>query len=142
MAMAFWRCDRLYLAVHDSTPPTDREWSRWLTLCGERARSEMRCLVETRGGGPNPRQRKQLTELLDNKDQLRVGILTESMVVRGIITALSWAGLPIHSFAPSAHEQACEWLALSAIERQQVREELPHLRNEIRTSSALHMAAP
>lgn len=141
MAMAFWRCDRLYLAVHDSIPPTDREWSRWLTLCRERASSEMRCLVETRGGAPNPRQRKQLTDLLDNKNQLRVGIMTESLLVRGVLTALSWAGLPMHGFALGAHEQACDWLGLSAAEREQIREALPRLRSEISATTALDAAS-
>lgn len=141
MAMAFWRFDRLYLAVHDATPPTDREWSRWLTVCSERASSEMRCLVETHGGAPNPRQRKQLTDLLDNKGQLRVGIMTESRLVRGVLTALSWAGLPMHGFAIGSVEQTCDWLGLTSIERQQVRDELPRLRNEVSAATALHEAS-
>ncbi|HEY2734602.1 MAG TPA: hypothetical protein VGI70_11490 [Polyangiales bacterium] len=96
----------------------------------------MRCLVETHGGGPNPTQRKQLADIV-YKPQLRSAVMTASLVVRGIITALAWAGLPMRSFSLGEQEKAGDWLELTAIEREQVREQLPRMRNEIRTSEAL-----
>ena len=128
--MAMWCCERLYIAVHDSKPPTEEEWERWLDLCRLREGRDMRCLVDTRGGGPDPRQRKQLAEVLQKLDG-RSAIVTDSLLVRGIITALAWLGAPVRGFKPDDEAAAVDFLELTIHELRQVHEHLPQMRGEV-----------
>jgi hypothetical protein len=128
MPMAMGGFGRVYVAVLSSEAPTDAEWERWIELLRERAGRDRRVLVETRGG-PTPRQRRELADALKEED-VRFAVLTSSIAVRGIITALSWLGVPHGAFAPQEHRQAAEFLELTDAELARVEAELPRLREE------------
>jgi regulator of extracellular matrix RemA (YlzA/DUF370 family) len=118
----------MMVAVHDAAPPTDDEWARWVALVGEPAAPELRLLVETTGqGGPNAKQRKLLADATKGLD-VRCSILSDSMAVRGVITALAWLGLAQRAFVPGDHRGAADYLGLSPKEHAQVIEALPRLR--------------
>jgi regulator of extracellular matrix RemA (YlzA/DUF370 family) len=128
MAMAMCRLGRMMLAVHDSAPPSDDEWARWVALVHEPASPELRLLVETTGqGGPNAKQRKALADATRGLD-VRAAILSDSMAVRGVITALAWLGLAQRAFVPGDHRGAADYLGLSAQEGAKLLEAMPNLR--------------
>jgi hypothetical protein len=93
MTMAMWAQDRLYIAVLHGGAPTDEEWDRWVGLGVQRNGRDQRVLVEARGGGPTPKQRRAI--LGANKADARIAIITESTFVRGIVTAFSWFGIAL-----------------------------------------------
>lgn len=128
--MAIARSDRLFTVVYGVDAPTEEEWTRCLALFREREGRETRFLVESRGGGPDAKQRKTLAETLRNADT-RVAVMTDSIVARGILTALAWLGLPQRGFALHDLRAASEYLGLSSEELQHAGEELARLRYEL-----------
>jgi hypothetical protein len=133
MAMTMCRLDRVLIAVNDEQPLTDGEWDTWISLCLERAGKDARALIETRGqGGPNAKQRKRLVELQQKVD-IRFAIASDSLVVRGIVTAVAWLGVPLRAFEPDDYTAAAEFLELSASELSCVVDTLPRLRQECLT---------
>jgi hypothetical protein len=129
MAMTMWAHDRLYLSVLSGLAPTDAEWDHWITMSIERVGRDQRVVVESHNSGPNAKQRKALADAMKNED-VRVAVLTESTVVRGIVTALAWLGVPQRAFPMNGHSQAANYLELSVIELERALEELPRLRLE------------
>jgi len=132
--MAMRRIDRLVLGVHDASPPTDAEWERWIALCRDQP-GPLRVLVDTYGGGPNPKQRKALSDALSARD-LRSGILTDSLLVRGLVTALAWLGIALRAFPRGDYAEAGAYLQLSASELSVCRDVLTQLRDECGTREA------
>jgi hypothetical protein len=128
MTMAICRLGRMMVAVHDAAPPTDEEWARWVALVQNPPGPALRLLVETTGqGGPNAKQRKLLADAMKGLD-VRCAILSDSIAVRGVVTALAWLGLAQRAFSPGEHRGAGEYLGLSAQEYAQVLDALPGLR--------------
>jgi hypothetical protein len=128
MAMAMRGLDRLAIAVHSEQPPSDEEWAQWIALCRDRP-GALRVLVETHGGGPNAKQRKALNDALGSRD-MRAAILTESLLVRGVVTALAWLGIPLRAFTFDQVRLAADYLELSDPELTHALETLRELVNE------------
>jgi hypothetical protein len=126
--MAMWARDRLYLAVLHGGRPTDDEWTRWVELGVLRNGRDQRVLVEARGGGPTPKQRRAI--LAANKADARIAIMTESTFVRGIVTAFSWFDITLHAFPLTGHQLAVKFLELSPEEIETAFEVLPRIRAE------------
>lgn len=126
--MTMSRDERVVVCVHDEQAPTDAEWDRWLQLLRERAGRDARAFVETRGGGPNAKQRKLLADAVKDLD-LRCAILSDSMVVRGMVTAIAWLGVPLRAFTPGEFRPAAEYLGLTHDELQHTFEVLVGLRH-------------
>jgi hypothetical protein len=129
MVMTMWRSDRVLVAVHDSKPPSEDEWARWIELCSQPPGGERLVMVETHGGGPDAKQRKALAEATAD-GEMRAAVMTDSLVARGILTALVWLGVPVRPFGVYQHRSAAEYLGLSADEQRTVLEVLRRLRNE------------
>lgn len=129
--------DYVSIAVHDAVPPTDEEWERWLEHF--RGRADGRALVESfEGAGPNAKQRKALAEGARGV-ALRAAIMTDSTVARGIVTALSWLGIPQRAFLPGNFQQAGDFLGLTKDELAQAVDEVHRLRVEMnRAHESVH----
>lgn len=128
MAMTMQRHGRLMLAVHSKVPPTDDEWKRWLELAAERIGKDLRAMIEVYDGvGPNARQRHAMVPLLPRVDP-RTAVLSDSMVVRGLVTAVSWLGIPNRAFNSGAFEEAARYLELTPLELSLAIEQLAILR--------------
>lgn len=136
MAMAMCRKGRVLLGVHHQTTPTDEEWARWIALAVDSGAGGVRTIVESGGsGGPNAKQRRALAEALRGMD-IRSAVLTDSMVVRGIATAIAWLNVPLRAFAPGQHQEAADYLGLDVEELQWALSELPRLRAQCGTRVA------
>ncbi|HET6332154.1 MAG TPA: hypothetical protein VFG30_03030 [Polyangiales bacterium] len=129
MTISMWAQDRLYLAVLYGDAPTDEEWDRWVTMSVERSGRDQRVIVESHNSGPNAKQRKELADAVRDVE-LRVAVLTDSAVVRGIVTALAWLGVPQRAFPIGGYWQAANYLELVPAELDRALEELPRLRAE------------
>ena len=121
--------DRVAIAVHDDIPPTDEEWARWIAYY--EGRKQGRALVESKhGAGPNVMQRKLMADAIRGID-IRAAILTESLVVRGMVTAIAWLGIPQRAFLPGQYIEASSFLGLTDSERVRAIDELSRLRNDL-----------
>jgi hypothetical protein len=135
MAMAIWGDERVCVAVLYPNPPTDAEWQRWIALLRERSGSQARVLVETYAG-PNAAQRKTLAAATSGQD-VRFAIMTDSIVVRGIVTALAWLGVPHRAFALGQLPAAANFLELDPQELDRIHDELRRLRTEAGLSRSM-----
>jgi cytosine/adenosine deaminase-related metal-dependent hydrolase len=127
MGLSVWCRERVFAVVQRGAPPTDTEWDSLIALFEQRSHGVVRVLVEAQGAGPNAKQRKQLSEV-GRTLNYRAAILTDSVVVRSMITAMSWLGMPHQAFALGDHVAASDYLELSPQERALLLAELPGLR--------------
>jgi hypothetical protein len=128
MTMAMCKIDRLTIAVHHTRPPTDEEWDRWVALCATQE-GPIRVIVESHGGAPNAKQRKALSDALAGRD-LRSAILSDSIVVRGVVTALAWLGVALRAFPLDDYASMAAYLDIPKHEITVAIEQLRVLRKE------------
>jgi hypothetical protein len=113
--MAFAAVDDLLILCHSEDNPSEAEWDRWIAT--ERLRKHRALLVLTRGGSPNSRQRARVAELLGATagPTPPVALLTDSTVLRTLMTAFTWLLGRQHrmkAFSPEAVEDAVAWTAV------------------------------
>ncbi len=120
--LAFELHDSVMLLVHRREAPTDPEWDVYIGECKrllEEAPSGLRALVVTEGGGPTVDQRRRLNEMLAGR-AARAAIISESIMIRGIVTAMSWWNPLIKSFRKQELEPALAYVQLPLAD-------LPHI---------------
>jgi hypothetical protein len=105
------------VVVHEREDPTSEEWDAYIAACRQLGRRIKRVLVLTAGGSLNARQRKEVEALFG---KVPIAVLTDSIVARGAVTALSWFNVPIAAFPPSQVERALDHLQVPAVERAEV----------------------
>jgi hypothetical protein len=99
------------------------EWSAYLTYLSRNLSrvGPNRSLVVAVGGTLNSRQRKSLAETIEPFQDLKSAVITQSILVRGIITALQLFRRDVFRvFAPGDINHALEFLDLNAAQARQV----------------------
>ena len=122
--------DGVLIAVHTAYGPTDDEWRSYLHLYESHQQLVRANLVVTRGGGPNAKQREAMSKL-KNLRAFATAVVSDSVVARGIVTAISWIGKPIRAFTPSETDLAFEYLGVATDTRAKVRLEVAALKSEL-----------
>jgi hypothetical protein len=112
------------VAVGPNTPD-DADWAQ-LVEAMKKDRHQ-RTLVVTAGGGPSAAQRKAILDASGGKG-LPAAILTDSVVVRGIATAISWFVPDVRAYPPGDLQSALDHLKITTPQRavQRVIDELKH----------------
>ena len=109
--------DRVIIAVHNEDVPTKNEWDSYLYTEEEAIKINKitGIFVYTSGEGPSSVQRKQLAALLGKyKINIPCSVVTDSVLGRGIVTAVSWfAGKHVRSFSSLEMKQAMDHLGIS-----------------------------
>jgi hypothetical protein len=117
--------------VHGHDEPTDDEWQQ--LMAAWRSHPEVTSqLVLTLGGGPNVVQRRESVELLNARPggSPATAVLTDSIAVRGIVTALGWfATNRLAAFSFEGVEAAFDFLRVAdTVQRKELRSRLAALR--------------
>ncbi|MFK7987371.1 MAG: STAS/SEC14 domain-containing protein [Sandaracinaceae bacterium] len=105
-----------FVIVHGDVPPRDEEFHRGFDqIEAAGALGEVRVFVYAAGsGGPNATQRQRFGVLA--KMDARAVLVTDSRVIRGILTAVAWVlpatirGFPTHRAADALHALECSEL--------------------------------
>jgi hypothetical protein len=118
------RCEgRVIVVAHTAAAPSLEEWSGYAreveALLSRSNPDDVRTVVFTDGGGPDAEQRRKLTEVR-GWNVVRVAVVTQSLAVRGIVTAFSWFNPRIKAFLPVAVGAAFRYLGLSPDEESKV----------------------
>lgn len=129
------RVGAVHLVVHSSENPTDEEWSNYLDDM-EAFLPRMRgVMVLTHGGGPTATQRAKFKTFWGSQKidpEVRLAVLTSSVMVRGIVTAVTWfVKNPIQTFAPTSLDEAFTFLGLTGHERTLLRERVDQLQKSL-----------
>jgi hypothetical protein len=103
----------------------DREWRSYLAFVSQNLKPEgpNRSFVIAPGSPLTSTQRRELANTIQpfSKD-LKSAVITDSAVVRGIITALEWFHRDVFRiFAPSEQDRALEFLGLNAPQARRVK---------------------
>jgi hypothetical protein len=115
-SLAFELVGDLLVMCLGSGDPSNRDWEQWAERC--RKLEHRGILITTAGGAPNSRQRARIAEVMaDVERPPPVALLTDSAVIRHVMTAFSWLlgrKQAIKALPPSATLEAIQWLNVSA----------------------------
>lgn len=142
MTFVMQRLDQVLLGVHSDATPSDEEWECWRALLCQRAADErLRVLVEAHEhSGPDARQRKLLRHTTAAHRDYKTAVLTESMLTRGIITAVAWLGIPTRGYSFREYSAAFTFLDLSQREMKWALGALDDLRVEAGVDLEMYVA--
>ena len=132
------RVGTLRLVLQGNGHPSDAEVEQHIAEAVAMADYISAVLVVADGenaSGPDARQRSKMAQA----GLLRVptAVVTDSVLARGIMTAVSWLGAQIRGFSHHQLAQAFEFLQLSESVRARVPEQLEAMRGELRGSPPL-----
>lgn len=104
---------KLMILVHADKAPSHAEWDPYAAMCQEKFAKNLMNKVFVFGDGPGPSasQREKLRYEPRKEWPLHSAVITHSLVARGLVTALSWF-YEIRGFAPSAIDDAFEYLSI------------------------------
>lgn len=71
----------------------------------------------TDGGAPDAAQRKRLAEVVRGWEPV-AAVISESLLVRGVVTALAWLGMRVRFFSVSEVSAALSWAAVPESEHE------------------------
>lgn len=138
-------------AVHDHRAPSDEEWGAYLAACSEVIANcpdpqGASALAITDGGAPNAEQRRAVVALVQQHygkgvERIRSAVVSDSAVVRGVVTAFSWHIPEIRIFAPVAIDPALEHARLASADFPIVLSDLEELATTVRNARAARMVA-
>jgi hypothetical protein len=126
--MATGLLDTVCVAVHTPVTPTRLEWGEFMDALRKVPLDQLRILAITDGGGPDAIERAEFLKYI-GQTKVPIAVVSDAIVVRGIVTALSWFNTNIHTFAPTQFEAALRHLEVPA-------PRVPELRALARTLSS------
>lgn len=116
---------QFYAYVSSSTlSPSEADWDAYVAFLTENfdETSPTKVVVYTRSPPPSALQRRKLMDAVKPlAKRLRVAILTDSNLVRGVVTALSWVGGQYTAFAPDQLVEAIASLGIEGVEAVEMR---------------------
>lgn len=98
------------VVVVGPSTPDDAEWE--LLVVAMRKERHQRTLVVSAGGGPSAAQRKAILDASGGKG-LPAAIITDSVMVRGIATAIAWFVPDVRAYAPGELQAALKHLDIT-----------------------------
>jgi hypothetical protein len=132
--MLYEKTTHVLIAVHSKEPPNDEEWDSYLETTSNLPITCRKTLVVTAGGVPNAKQRTAMNEVLRGMP-LTVAICTDALVVKQIMTALSWFNPKIRAFRSHEIASALQYLDVSGTEASLVHQKVAKMKLEIAGAS-------
>ena len=129
--MAFRELDGVLVAVHSANAPSDEEWAEYLAFCMRLPSTCWRTLAVTEGGGPNAKQRRRMQEEYLRNHRMRVAVVTDAFVVRGIVTALSWFNKETRWFPSLGLRDALGYLEIRSTAAEGVLDGVARMKEEV-----------
>jgi hypothetical protein len=115
--MIVQRVGRLLIFLHGQGVPTDEEWQTALEMFTQTTPDQLRVLVFTEGATPSHAQQARLSKVLGRGARaLAVAVVSDSIAVRFVASALALFLPRIRIFRPSELMQAYLYLELDAAE--------------------------
>ena len=115
-SMGFDRAGKTFVAVCGAKTATPKEWNAFIAALEDQLSVVSSLLIFSAGASIDIREREQLERLL-TRGRLRVAVLTDSKLLRGAVTALSWFKIPIKSFAANNVDLALDHMRVQKADR-------------------------
>jgi hypothetical protein len=107
--LRFTKVDDLLLVVHALVDPDPHEWSAMIAESRARAHGYRRVLVVASNVRLKASQRSELADFVNSND-VKVAVLVDSAVARGMVTALGWVTGKYRAFPTDDIEAAIAYL--------------------------------
>jgi len=135
--------DDMMITVHKDVDPTQEDWSRMLTDLKVKARELRSSLVLAGSIKLTARQRKELADTVGGS-KLKVAVMTESAVTRGILRAIGWLGGPtnVRPFAMKDLGGALDFLEIREPRRRRVEVAIDALRAGLAEANSRSASLP
>jgi hypothetical protein len=117
----------LIFVVETEIPPSDTEWSEFLSVLRRSDLAKVKILIVTAGGTPNPDQRKRLAESLGGV-RFRVAVVSDNISARFVASSIALFHRDHRSFSASEIVEAYDHLQLTPKERTLADEHIRELR--------------
>jgi hypothetical protein len=98
----------IFVATHSGNP-SDAAWEGYLQVARGLVAGLTGLLVVAGDTTITPKQRVSLRTVFGNTP-VRIAVLTNSLLARGVLTAISWFGIRIAGFAMGEYESALRWI--------------------------------
>jgi hypothetical protein len=103
------------VVVHGVAHPSDDDWQIYLDALRQHLDAIQGQLIVTDGGSPNSAQRRASLDLVAGKTTPPTAVVTSSVLVRGVVSALSWIMKDrIRAFPQGEFDEACAFIGRSA----------------------------
>jgi hypothetical protein len=100
----------LLLLTLGACRPSARDWQAWLHFVEAGHYSRPRVIVHSAGGGPDATQRRALADVMRAYPSTKVAVMVDSVLGRGIVTALGWLYGGFSAFGTKELGRALEYL--------------------------------
>lgn len=120
----------ILLAVYSENAPTAAEHEETIAIFSKVDPAKVRVLTYTRGGAPTSAQRKDINNVLNGRE-LTSAIVTDSTVVRGVVTAFSWFNQKVKSFPTRSLDDAFRYLEVPQSDWERLRTCIAELDREL-----------
>jgi hypothetical protein len=134
------------LFLHTADPPTVEEWRDCMQRMREYAKTidvkRLSVLVISDGGGPDSLMRGELTDFYEHTGHtLRTSVIATSVIVRGIVTALSWFNPQMKAYSPKQMPSALKHLNLPLPALPRILREFKTMEKELTPNTCLSLAS-
>jgi hypothetical protein len=133
---AFQRMGTLLVAVSGSQAPLDEEWAGYMAVCTQLdvevglGSSAVTGLTVTDGGSPTGPQRLAMSTLLKGRS-VDTAVVTDSTVLRAVISLFSYVNPGVQAFSPRDWEQAAAFARIDPAARPEVVQVVEHLGQKV-----------
>lgn len=128
--LAFKVVGNVLISVYNERVPTDADDAAILAQLKKMDLTNAVALIHTTGGAPTAPQRKRVYEVLGGRS-IRAAIVSDSIFVRGISTAMSWFNASMKVFTSEELDGALEFLGIPATRLDYFQKEMDKLRAEL-----------
>jgi hypothetical protein len=128
---------RLVVSCQTKFNPSDSEWDVWLSAASdvERQHGRLKLLVVTEGGHPTKAQLERLKAV--NKSNPPTAIVSNSLALRFLGTALTFINPTIRCFSPAQLDEAFQHIGLLPDEQPLARASMQALKRKLTMSVAV-----
>lgn len=132
---------RLVVLVHTDHDPDPDEWQRFIDDANARVGSFRGFLIVTSGGSLDAAQRSDAIDLI-KRSGASAAVITESAMVRGAVTAVSWFGGKAKAFPAAKLTDALEYAGVEQAARGNVLRVVRELTDTLKAEGAPSLAPP
>jgi hypothetical protein len=94
--LAHGRLQDVKVIVHYTMVASEEDWAKFMT--DAQAMETMQGLLVVAGGAKLEVDQRNDIRALYDKHKMKIGVLSDSRITRGVITALGWFGIPVRAF--------------------------------------------
>jgi hypothetical protein len=128
--VAFKMVGTVLVAVYSDKTPTAEDHRRCVEVFRKMDPSSTRALIITDGGAPTPAQRKDFVGILQGREYW-MAVCTDSVLVRGVVTAVGWFTKKTKAFSKDNLDSAFEYLEITPSLQTRVRDAARALQQEL-----------